>query len=306
MARPKKIVRTEYVSNLPGNSPAAVNPKTGVLYINEPVFSRLPKATQDFIIEHETAHLTADTRSEIKADEVAFASYVKKGKSLKGAVNALYGQLNPHTNPEHYQRLYRQTVRAFAADRKLTYAEAEAYLRKKAGASSPAWASSGKWASSNHNFTATMKTFYTPATRAKSPVPYSPGSSFAYADSDLFLGKLINKVKDTKVGRFTQTAGKSYLGFATLGLTNNLVKTTDEKERAAQAAQAAAEAEKAAKAQQEAQAYEQQQAALLAAKAEADKKAKEEKEKKKMYWLIGGSAAGVLVIVLAVVLISRS
>lgn len=234
----RKVVRTQYVSSLPNNSPAAVNPKTGVLYVNESVFFKLSKSAQAFILEHEKAHLEGNTASELKADQIAFDNYVKKRKSLKGAVAALYEQLSPETNAEHHLRLYQQTVRAFAHDKKLTYQQAELYVNSKVGKS---------------NTTSMNATMYTPSTRAKGPVPASAASAFAQQPMHFFLGKLGNWLKEknqqftqSAVGRTSQTVAKGILGTATGGLANSLVKTQDEKDRAAKEAQAAAEAQKAA------------------------------------------------------------
>ena len=95
-----------------GASPAAVNLRTGMLYINKAVFDQYPEAWQRFILLHEAGHYILQTFDELKADEYAFHHFVKEGHSLKDAVLSLKEVLNEN-NTEHAKRIKTQLDKAF-------------------------------------------------------------------------------------------------------------------------------------------------------------------------------------------------
>jgi hypothetical protein len=98
-----------------GESPAAVNRETGVMYVN-PAF----KLTQDqwyFIMLHELGHIKEQTKDELKADAWAHKQYLKEPKSLKQSVFALTDLLS-FAKEEDYTRAQMQLIRAQKADSK--------------------------------------------------------------------------------------------------------------------------------------------------------------------------------------------
>jgi hypothetical protein len=99
-----------------GNSPAAVNPSTGILYINPLIWPRLSEDEKDQIIFHELGHLKGYTTNEMKADEIAHQLYTsgKEGKkrSLKSTVYLLQKIL-----PSNHPRIEAQLLRAEKTDR---------------------------------------------------------------------------------------------------------------------------------------------------------------------------------------------
>ena len=84
--------------------------------INSEVFDKLPDYVQDFVIEHEKAHISLDTNSELLADELAFNNYVgKRPQSLKKSIMSLADGLT-FDRDEHHLRLYKQIERALTYD----------------------------------------------------------------------------------------------------------------------------------------------------------------------------------------------
>lgn len=106
----RKITEIIPVTGL-GNSPARVNPRTGVCYINANTWDTIPKSHRLFILLHENAHLQAQSDDELLVDEIAFNQYAFAGYPLSEAVLALSRQLD-FNNPEHHQRLVLQDARA--------------------------------------------------------------------------------------------------------------------------------------------------------------------------------------------------
>lgn len=100
-----------------GTSPAAVNPRTGVFYVNPYMWGSLTSDEKDQIVAHEMGHIMARTTDEIKADAYAHKVYTsgKKGKkrSLKSTVFLLQKILTPGD-----PRIEAQLKRAKKTDRK--------------------------------------------------------------------------------------------------------------------------------------------------------------------------------------------
>ena len=101
-----------------GDSPAAVNRETGVMYVNPAFKGKLDKDQWYFIALHELGHLTRQTRSELEADEWAHKQYLKEGRSLKKSVTALTDLLSFKTE-EDFNRAYQQLQRSKKADTKI-------------------------------------------------------------------------------------------------------------------------------------------------------------------------------------------
>ena len=101
-----------------GDSPAAVNRETGVMYVNPAFKGKLDKDQWYFIALHELGHLTRQTRSELEADEWAHTQYLKEGRSLKKSVTALTDLLSFKTE-EDFNRAYQQLQRSKKADTKI-------------------------------------------------------------------------------------------------------------------------------------------------------------------------------------------
>lgn len=98
-----------------GDSPAAVNRETGVMYVN-PSF-KLNSDQWYFIMLHELGHIKQKTKNELEADAWAHKQYLKENKSLKQSVFALTDLLT-FNKPEDYVRAKMQLQRAQAADGK--------------------------------------------------------------------------------------------------------------------------------------------------------------------------------------------
>lgn len=109
------VVYTEKI----GSTPAAVNHRTGVLYINPEVFDKYPKHWQEFILLHELGHLVLDTKNELAADEFAFRHFIRNGGSLRESVLSLSEVLDVNNNPSHYIRAREQLKRAQEWDEKV-------------------------------------------------------------------------------------------------------------------------------------------------------------------------------------------
>lgn len=85
------------------DGPAAVNTKTGVLYINENEFYKLGENSRRFVIMHELGHLNSDKTGEYAADEYAFEKMVGLGDSSIKIIKAFYDAM-PFTDSEQKQR----------------------------------------------------------------------------------------------------------------------------------------------------------------------------------------------------------
>lgn len=110
-----KVVHTDAI----GSTPAAINRKTGVLYLNPKVFYQYPKEWQRYILLHELGHYVLKTKDELKADDFAFRHFVRQGGSLEESAKALYKVLDVNNNPEHYERALAQLQRAKEWDAKI-------------------------------------------------------------------------------------------------------------------------------------------------------------------------------------------
>lgn len=102
-----------------GASPAAVNRKTGVMYVNTALLKRkgVNKDQLFFIMLHELGHVVQQTKSEINADDWAFEQYVKHGGSLKQSVRAVTDWLR-FDKKEDFVRANLQLQRAKTYDSK--------------------------------------------------------------------------------------------------------------------------------------------------------------------------------------------
>ncbi|MDJ1494544.1 hypothetical protein QNI19_16485 [Cytophagaceae bacterium DM2B3-1] len=276
----KGITSIRVVEKLPRNSPAAVNKRTGEMLVMRSYWESLNDDQKKFIREHENAHLTAQTKNELLADEIAFNEYVKGGNSLKNAVNVLADTLQPDSNPEHYKRLYNQTVRALAFDKKISLTEAEKLLKQKA--------TTMNTGIMNNTLLANGRLY-----RQYQPNRVYNASHNFEQEHEMFLGGL---------GRALGNIGKSVAGVATFGLTNKVIKTADDKDREKAAKETAVQQTAAAELAQQTALVQQQQKDALAAQAltakEAEVKAAADKEKKKLYWIMGGGGAALLIVII--------
>jgi hypothetical protein len=101
-----------------GKTPAIVNRKTGAMFINKKVWSKIPFNERMFIILHELGHIVKNTKNEFEADQYAFEQYAKLGLSLKDSVDAM-AQVLSYSNPQHYDRTVLQLKRALEYDHKV-------------------------------------------------------------------------------------------------------------------------------------------------------------------------------------------
>ncbi|MDR0941955.1 MAG: hypothetical protein LBM68_07000, partial [Bacteroidales bacterium] len=85
------------------DGPAAVDLKTGVLYINPVHFDKLSNVAKRFVIFHELGHLNASTDSEEAADEWAFEHMIDLGNSNVELLKAFYKSL-PFSNKAQINR----------------------------------------------------------------------------------------------------------------------------------------------------------------------------------------------------------
>ena len=92
-----------FVDSLGGKTPACVNRKTGLMYIDRKWWNELPLEHRFFILLHEWAHAELNTSNEFEADNLAFKTYVKFGYSITEAIHALTRVLSYTTN-EHSDR----------------------------------------------------------------------------------------------------------------------------------------------------------------------------------------------------------
>ena len=98
-----------------GNTPAAVNFKTGVMYLSERHIKNMDPDVLRWIILHEKGHYENGNSDEHAADAYAFEQYVKEGRSLKKSVLAFSGVL-PMSSPQQIERWSNQMHRALKYD----------------------------------------------------------------------------------------------------------------------------------------------------------------------------------------------
>lgn len=104
-----KVFHGDYTGK--SSSPAFCNRTTGELYINTPVFEKLNRNQQFYVLLHEDGHITLQTESEDKADDYASRIYLQKGYPLSESVKAL-SQLLKFNKEADYTRLKNQFNRA--------------------------------------------------------------------------------------------------------------------------------------------------------------------------------------------------
>jgi hypothetical protein len=109
-----KVVFTKEI----GNSPAAIDRASGILYINPDVQRKLTPFQQKFVYWHEIGHYYLDTNSEIEADAYAFDRLAgTEFRSLKQCLECLTEILdknNPTLRPR-YDALMRRALQWDAA-----------------------------------------------------------------------------------------------------------------------------------------------------------------------------------------------
>lgn len=111
------ITAIHYLDDLPRNTPATVNRRTGELYISNRIWKTLEPEQKLFILLHEMGHIVLNTKNEEAADNWAFEQYAKMGHSLKQSVYAL-SKILDDDNPEHLKRAMLQLERAKLFDQK--------------------------------------------------------------------------------------------------------------------------------------------------------------------------------------------
>lgn len=102
----KKIVDVQ-TSYMLGESPAAVDRVTGILYINPFIYPMMSEEEKKFVIEHECAHIDGQLIDEEATDELASARHFRKGNSLMATVFSLAKIL-----PAGHPRIEKQLLRA--------------------------------------------------------------------------------------------------------------------------------------------------------------------------------------------------
>lgn len=99
-----------------GNTPAAVNRLTGVLYLHPVLFKRLSPFHQKFVKLHEEGHYKLNTGSEFEADAYAFDRLAgTEFRSLKQCLSAISDVLDP-SNPAKRPRYNALLKRALQWD----------------------------------------------------------------------------------------------------------------------------------------------------------------------------------------------
>lgn len=94
---------TDIQENLFINTPAAVNRKTGVLYINPRLFGKLKDASQNFVIAHEYGHLINNSSNEKAADDYALWRQIGLGEDSIDVLRSFYDAM-PFNTPEQVER----------------------------------------------------------------------------------------------------------------------------------------------------------------------------------------------------------
>ena len=91
MAWAEGITEVKYVTGYSklGKSPAAVDPKSGIIYVNLPIWRNLPKEHRIFVLLHEWAHVKLKSTDELAVDALAHKEYMKLGYSLTQSIHAL-------------------------------------------------------------------------------------------------------------------------------------------------------------------------------------------------------------------------
>lgn len=87
-----------------GIMPASVNPKTGIIHINEHLWKKMPQYARFFVLLHEYFHVIAKTTSEMEADRLALQTYEQYGYKESEAIDTLQNLLT-FDSYEHYSRL---------------------------------------------------------------------------------------------------------------------------------------------------------------------------------------------------------
>ncbi|HNA38721.1 MAG TPA: hypothetical protein PLR84_04385 [Chitinophagales bacterium] len=107
----------KYVNEFPNgnNSPAAVNRKTGELFINKKRWSNIKAEHRVFILLHELAHCILDTSDEMAVDALAHTWYLQLGYSLSESVFALTKVLHADSDMNK-KRSWAQYTRAKEID----------------------------------------------------------------------------------------------------------------------------------------------------------------------------------------------
>lgn len=100
---------------LPLNTPAIVDRKTGVCYVNLNTFEKLSFPEKMFVLLHEAGHVTLQTTNEIDADNWAFTQYANLGYPLSESIYSL-SKILKFNKQNDYDRLKAQFERAFKYD----------------------------------------------------------------------------------------------------------------------------------------------------------------------------------------------
>ena len=100
------------------DTPAAIDRKAGVMYINPKLWFKLTRFQQKFVKLHEMGHYVLNTDSEEEADGFAFNRLVgSEPRSMKQCIETLETILNPNRTGHNY-RIKALYERALEWDRK--------------------------------------------------------------------------------------------------------------------------------------------------------------------------------------------
>jgi len=125
-------IQTVY-SKITGDSPAACDSQSGIIFLHPDYFNALTPFQQKFIYWHEVGHIMLDTRSEIEADAYAFDKLAgTEFRSLKQMLSALKDVLGPR-NPTTEPRYKALLIRAFEWDARHGNTKAKEALEKIKG-----------------------------------------------------------------------------------------------------------------------------------------------------------------------------
>lgn len=101
-------IKFRYVNKTTGEmvgTPCACDRQTATIYINPPLYSKLPPFERKFWILHEKGHIVLDTPDELKADKYAFDKLAgTEWRSLKQMIGALEHLLDS-SNEFHQERI---------------------------------------------------------------------------------------------------------------------------------------------------------------------------------------------------------
>lgn len=106
----EKLRKYRFVQGM-GNSPAAVNYKTGEVFINKERLSDFSSEMWQWIMEHENAHVLYESGDELAADNLALNRALFAGASMKTLLKEIQGFLH-FSSPQHKQRLLRLQKKA--------------------------------------------------------------------------------------------------------------------------------------------------------------------------------------------------